>query len=548
MADFNLGRVVGDKGDKGDKGEQGVQGTQGVAGRDGTSVTIMDGIFSPENPLPLFADTNEGEAYVFLHTLTEQELTAQLDTRIGHNQRYDLYIHASGGADWLILHDWGGVPGQDSDMISDIGDIKTTARNIETADGKWLQCDGRELSKAEYAELYGVVGDAFVSTQLTQATYKKIDINPPTDDSNNVSYAAPTKFFNGKWYGFQVKFDKTGLLFITSTSSWQTLSDIQYTDIEIDSEKSYNGITALIAGDKVVLVLAVNGKNEQDIFVSSDLANWTLVHTTVDNVNFNSRYSVHYFEKTNEFGIFQFGNNAKTYFWIYTTDFATFQTKELTGTFGDSAGTIGIFNHFYSNNFKGIYGVVQNSISGWYAYKFNSIDDIEMLQLSYIPASVSGISCDWIAEFDNVFYIVFADGNRLYYGQSKKFNFNIGYIDATVTTSSKKYYTSYMQKRIFAQVTISGATRYVSFGRGGIKEEIQNYALIAVGDSGASGGSYLDREVLIVEKTDGTYALNTTSDFQASSGYVRMPFIPTLVSPNTFNLPQLSDLDFIRAK
>lgn len=105
MAEFNLGRVKGDKGDTGDKGEQGIQGVAGVNGndgKDGTSVRIIDGVFSPENPLPNFADTNEGDAYVYLATRT---------TKIEQNQRYDLYIHAYNSSDWLVLNDWGGVPG-----------------------------------------------------------------------------------------------------------------------------------------------------------------------------------------------------------------------------------------------------------------------------------------------------------------------------------------------------------------------------------------------------------------------------------------------------
>lgn len=111
------------------------------------SVTIMDGIYSPSNLLPQFVDTNEGEAYVFLATRT----------KIEQNQRYDLYIHASGGIDWLILNDWGGVPGQDGkDASNEIGDIQFAGYNKEN--GMLLLCDGRSLKSVEYQELFNIIG------------------------------------------------------------------------------------------------------------------------------------------------------------------------------------------------------------------------------------------------------------------------------------------------------------------------------------------------------------------------------------------------------
>lgn len=68
--------------------------------------------------LPDFADTNISEAYL----VDDAEVRGQ----------YDLYIHNKDAETWVIIDDWGGVPGQPGRGISSIVSTKHTSENGET--------------------------------------------------------------------------------------------------------------------------------------------------------------------------------------------------------------------------------------------------------------------------------------------------------------------------------------------------------------------------------------------------------------------------------
>lgn len=82
-------------------------GAQGAKGDPGVSVSIVGGIYytgdSPtvegDLPLPAFAETQEGNAYIVRDTA----------------KKYDFYMHNVGASDWVIIDDWGGVPGPKGD-------------------------------------------------------------------------------------------------------------------------------------------------------------------------------------------------------------------------------------------------------------------------------------------------------------------------------------------------------------------------------------------------------------------------------------------------
>jgi hypothetical protein len=89
------------KGEKGDQGEK---------GNDGTSIQIQQGEYrepGSTKPLPDLPDFN-----------ATQENWAFLVDDDAIDGQYDLYIHAAGGTDWLIIDNWGGIPGQPGRGIS----------------------------------------------------------------------------------------------------------------------------------------------------------------------------------------------------------------------------------------------------------------------------------------------------------------------------------------------------------------------------------------------------------------------------------------------
>lgn len=93
-----------------------LNGKKGERGDDGLDLSVMHGTYynpnePPEDitgllPLPDFADTEEGEAYV----VDDAEIKG----------RYDLYYHGKGGTSWDIKDNWGGVPGPEGKK-GDIG-------------------------------------------------------------------------------------------------------------------------------------------------------------------------------------------------------------------------------------------------------------------------------------------------------------------------------------------------------------------------------------------------------------------------------------------
>ncbi len=93
----------GPPGPPGEDGETGPQGPPGEKGEDGVSVQIQDGEYrepgssKPLPDLPAFDSTQPGWAYI----VDDEEVDGQ----------YDLYYHAPGGTDWLVVDNWGGVPG-----------------------------------------------------------------------------------------------------------------------------------------------------------------------------------------------------------------------------------------------------------------------------------------------------------------------------------------------------------------------------------------------------------------------------------------------------
>ena len=86
--------IRGEKGDTGYTGPQGPQGPQGIQGPAGQTLTIYDDVHSASNPLPSFNDALVG-GYLYIDS--------------GGN--YDLYIKNTGATNWVIVDDWGGVPG-----------------------------------------------------------------------------------------------------------------------------------------------------------------------------------------------------------------------------------------------------------------------------------------------------------------------------------------------------------------------------------------------------------------------------------------------------
>jgi hypothetical protein len=93
---------------------------KGNTGATGQGVNVIDGIYSTNGgminniatlPLPAFADTNDNDAYIFY----DPSATRQVQVQSGNaNGLYDLYLHGTGGTDWTIILDWGGVPGKDA--------------------------------------------------------------------------------------------------------------------------------------------------------------------------------------------------------------------------------------------------------------------------------------------------------------------------------------------------------------------------------------------------------------------------------------------------
>ena len=117
-AEYESGAFKGEKGDTGPQGEQGSQGIQGIQGE--TGIQGAQGIQGPQGDpgvgvslqageyrepgsgkdlpdLPAIESTAEGAAYV----VDDDDIDGQ----------YDLYIHGEGGTSWIIVDNWGGVPG-----------------------------------------------------------------------------------------------------------------------------------------------------------------------------------------------------------------------------------------------------------------------------------------------------------------------------------------------------------------------------------------------------------------------------------------------------
>jgi microcystin-dependent protein len=62
---------------------------------------------------------------------------------------HSMYVYSDVKSNWVKIHP------------TEIGDIKHSARS--TDHNGWLMCDGRSLSRTEYADLFAVIGTAFGS-------------------------------------------------------------------------------------------------------------------------------------------------------------------------------------------------------------------------------------------------------------------------------------------------------------------------------------------------------------------------------------------------